>query len=94
MNELESHYSALSPLQMIEKEPQIGLPCVVRYTEDKQFYRSEIVKLNDKGAEVLFLRRFAEDPSLRRDETHDGIQVYAFATDGNYLILKLFVVFF
>jgi hypothetical protein len=40
---------------MIEKEPQIGLPCVVRYTEDKQFYRSEITQLNDKVAEVLFL---------------------------------------
>ncbi len=40
---------------MIEKEPQVGLPCVVRYTVDNSFYRSEITKLDDRTAEILFV---------------------------------------
>jgi hypothetical protein len=40
---------------MIETEPQVGLPCVVRYTVDNQYYRSKILKLNDSAAKVLFV---------------------------------------
>ena len=40
---------------MIETEPQVGLPCVVRYLADNQFYRSKILKLNDTTAKVLFV---------------------------------------
>lgn len=55
MTELDSHYSALTPVEMIEKEPEIGLPCVVRYTNDNHFYRGQITKLNNKTARVLFV---------------------------------------
>ena len=40
---------------MIETEPRVGLPCVVRYTDDNQFYRSEILELNESTAKVLFV---------------------------------------
>lgn len=40
---------------MVETEPRVGLPCVVRYTDDNQFYRSIILKLNERTAKVLFV---------------------------------------
>ena len=55
LSELHSHYSTLPPLQMTEKDPQVGLPCVARYTMDNNFYRSEITKLDERTAEVLFV---------------------------------------
>lgn len=52
---MEKEYSAYSPVQMVEKEPTVGLPCVVRFTEDNLFYRSQILELNESKANVLFV---------------------------------------
>ena len=66
-NEMQKQYSAYSSVQMVETEPQLGLPCVVRYTENNLFYRSQITKLGESTAEVLFVDYGISQETLRTD---------------------------
>ena len=55
LDELEQFYSALLDDELVETEPRIGLPCVVRFKDDSKFYRSVITNINDQTADVLFV---------------------------------------
>lgn len=45
----------LLPNELLENQPRKGLPCVVRFSEDERYYRSEILSIHDEMAEVLFV---------------------------------------
>ena len=55
LNQVEELYSSLSPRELMEDKPSVGLPCVVQYNEDKRFYRSQILSIRDQVAKVLFV---------------------------------------
>lgn len=45
----------MSANELMETEPTVGSPCVVRFTEDQRYYRSQIIAIRDQIAEVLFV---------------------------------------
>ena len=56
MEPLNAFYAALSPNELVEDSPKVGLPCVVQFKDDCIFYRSKIVAiLPDKTAQILFV---------------------------------------
>lgn len=55
LDRLEEFYSALTPAELEEDEPAVGLPCVVKYLEDGLYYRSRITSIDGDTAEVLFV---------------------------------------
>jgi len=52
---MQTFYNSLSPDEMVEDCPRIGLPCVVQFKDDKQFYRSRIRSLDGQSAKVVFV---------------------------------------
>ncbi|KAI9557952.1 hypothetical protein GHT06_014704 [Daphnia sinensis] len=55
LDELEKFYSSVSPDELVEDQPKVGLPCVARFTEDERYYRSRILTIQDGVAKVLFV---------------------------------------
>ncbi|EFX87066.1 hypothetical protein DAPPUDRAFT_312582 [Daphnia pulex] len=55
LEELEKFYSSLSPNDLHEYQPSLGLPCVARFTEDGRYYRSQILSIVDDIADILFV---------------------------------------
>lgn len=52
---MEEFYSPLSNNELVESSPSVGQPCVVKFREDGRYYRSQIVCIRDKMANVLFV---------------------------------------
>lgn len=55
LEELEQFYSSLSPNELLEDQPSVGLPCVARFVEAGRYHRSQILTIHDEVAEVLFV---------------------------------------
>ncbi|XP_057380096.1 tudor domain-containing protein 6-like [Daphnia carinata] len=55
LEELENFYSSLSPNELQEDQPTVGLPCVVRFIEDGRYHRSQVLAIHDEVAEILFV---------------------------------------
>ena len=55
MEELDKFYSSLSPNDLLEDKPSLGLPCVARFTEDSRYYRLQILSIQNEMAEILFV---------------------------------------
>ncbi|KAI9557906.1 hypothetical protein GHT06_014658 [Daphnia sinensis] len=55
LEELEKFYSSLSPNELLEDKPSVGLPCVVRSTKEGRYHRSQILTIHDELAEILFI---------------------------------------
>ena len=61
LNQLEEVYSSLHTSELIETEPRVGLPCVTRFSDDKRFYRAQIVAIDGSNARVEFVDYGNED---------------------------------
>jgi hypothetical protein len=55
LEQLEKFYSSLSPNDLHEDQPSLGLPCVARFAEDGRYYRSQILSIVDDIADILFV---------------------------------------
>ncbi|XP_033738269.1 uncharacterized protein LOC117325879 [Pecten maximus] len=55
MDQMNEHYNSLSPTKSSIDQPEIGMPCVAKYSEDKRWYRAEISSFDDKKLEVQFI---------------------------------------
>ncbi|XP_060086316.1 uncharacterized protein LOC132565637 [Ylistrum balloti] len=55
MDQMNEHYNSLSPTKATIDQPEIGMPCVAKFSEDKLWYRAEILSFEDKNIEVQFI---------------------------------------
>ena len=55
MDELEQYYAFLSEGELVEDQPRVDLPCVVRFLDDGRYYRSRILSMDEQVAKVLFI---------------------------------------
>ncbi|KAJ8306560.1 hypothetical protein KUTeg_017105 [Tegillarca granosa] len=54
MDKMNEVYNSLSPNDLCIDQPEIGLPCVAKYSEDELWYRAEILSFNGE-IEVQFV---------------------------------------
>ncbi|XP_021350187.1 uncharacterized protein LOC110448334 isoform X2 [Mizuhopecten yessoensis] len=55
MDQMNEHYNSLSPTKSAIGQPEIGMPCVAKFSEDELWYRAEISSYDDKTVEVQFI---------------------------------------
>ena len=61
LKQLEEFYSSIDSLELEEKEPRVGLPCVARFSDDRRFYRAQILEIDGVSVRVLFVDYGNED---------------------------------
>jgi len=52
---MEKFYNSLSPDELLEDSPSVGLPCVARYQADGIYYRAQIHNIKGQFAKVIFV---------------------------------------
>ncbi|XP_069127026.1 uncharacterized protein [Argopecten irradians] len=55
MDKMNEHYNSLSPTKSSIDQPEIGMPCVAKFSEDEMWYRAEISSFENNKIEVQFI---------------------------------------
>lgn len=55
MDQMNEKFNAFSPTKSAIHQPEIGMPCVAKFSEDELWYRAEIFSFEDKKIDVRFI---------------------------------------